>query len=186
MAAATHAPDIPHPPSPDSDNSDSFGSFSTDTDDKEISGPLSDTAMNTLSNIDSLITENNSILARILDRDRANNDRIRALTSEIKAHNDALEERRRTREQSMRRESGERLFRDIKLDRLVNCLYAVKNMTIAQNNDVNEIEKKANEIQQVKELRDVIQQLWLYDQTVLGQRMTKLEFEDDVNGEVGG
>ncbi|KAL8713842.1 MAG: hypothetical protein Q9225_006676, partial [Loekoesia sp. 1 TL-2023] len=77
---------LPQSPTLSSSSSSSLSAFSTAT---------QDTDLHPVHSLHDLVTQNTLLLSRIISHDRAEQQRLRALTAELKAHNDAIDERRR-------------------------------------------------------------------------------------------
>lgn len=72
-------------------------------------------------------------------------------------------------------ETSKRLLQDAKMTRLVSRLIAAKDQAVEK--DEGEREQRAREMQQIRELRDVIAGFKEWDRTVLEGRMRELELE---------
>ncbi|KAL9012265.1 MAG: hypothetical protein Q9173_002957, partial [Seirophora scorigena] len=104
---------------------------------------------------------------------------IQSLTTSLKAHNDAIEARRRTSSSCLaqsRQQPHERLIKDPKLNELTCRLLAAKNMAVGT--DEGKWNQRAREMEQISELRDLVAEFWVWDRTVLQGRMRELAERD--------
>lgn len=186
------APDaIPLPPSPTpSSGSNILSSSFTSTggtEDTEVSQapPLPIATLPPI--LYTLATQNGALLSQLQSHHHSELSHIRSLTAEIKVHNDAIDARRQTSalltQQREEYKTAERLFKDTKLNELTCRLLGAKNMSVGK--DAGTWDRRARELEQLNELRDVIAELWIWDRTLLQGRMRELG-EQDMSVEDGG
>ncbi|KAL8974136.1 MAG: hypothetical protein Q9197_001620 [Variospora fuerteventurae] len=192
--ATTFSPITPNeialPASPTLSSSSSFPLPSPATEETEFSEP----APLPIASLDSLICQNNVLLSHVTSRHRSELAQIQSLTTSLKAHNDAIDARRRTcsrltqsRQQFrtwQQQQQQERLFKDQKLNELTCRLLAAKNAAVGK--DEGKWDRRAREMEQISELRDLVAEFWVWDRTVLQRRMRELAERDmSVEEEVG-
>ncbi|KAI4127044.1 MAG: hypothetical protein LQ338_003413 [Usnochroma carphineum] len=176
---------IPHSPTTSSLSDQPSSSFTDDTEDTKLSQP----APLPILNLQTLIYQNSLLLSRLASSASSEITHIRSLTAELKAHNDAIAARRRTSAQLtlQRKEykTAGRLFNDAKLNELVCRLLLAKNiMAVVGQEDEGDRERRGREMDQVRELRDVVRELQVWDRTVLGARMRELGGEGRSAGDM--
>ncbi|KAL9020482.1 MAG: hypothetical protein Q9185_002255 [Variospora sp. 1 TL-2023] len=181
--------EIPLPASPTLSSSSSSPLPSPATEETEFSEP----APLPIASLDSLICQNNVLLSHVTSRHRSELAQIQSLTTSLKAHNDAIDARRRTcsrltqiRQQfrAGQQQQQERLFKDAKLNELTCRLLAAKNAAVGK--DEGKWDRRAREMEQISELRDLVAEFWVWDRTVLQRRMRELAERDmSVEEEVG-
>ncbi|KAI4267394.1 MAG: hypothetical protein L6R35_006853 [Caloplaca aegaea] len=178
--------EIPLPASPILSSSSSFPLPSPATEDTEFSEP----APLPIASLGSLIIQNNILLSHVTSRHRSELAQIQSLTTSLKAHNDAIDARRRTcsrlaqsrqqfragQQQQQQQQQQERLLKDPKLNELTCRLLAAKNAAVGK--DEGKWDRRAREMEQVSELRDLVAEFWVWDRTVLQRRMRELAARD--------
>ncbi|KAL8650915.1 MAG: hypothetical protein Q9210_003542 [Variospora velana] len=179
--------EIPLPASPTLSSSSSLPPPSPATEETEFSEP----APLPIASLHSLISQNKILLSRVTSRHRSELAQIQSLTTSLKAHNDAIDARHRTssrltqsRQQLCAGQQQERLFKDPKLNELTCRLLAAKNTAVGK--DEGKWDRRAREMEQISELRDLVAEFWVWDRTVLQRRMRELAERDmSVEEEVG-
>ncbi|KAI4121198.1 MAG: hypothetical protein LQ341_007438 [Variospora aurantia] len=185
--------EIPLPSSPALSSSSSFPLPSPAAKETEFSEP----APLPIASLDSIICQNNILLSRVTSRHHSELAQIQSLTTSLKAHNDAIDARRRTcsrltqsrqqfraGQQQQQQQQQERLFKDPKLNELTCRLLAAKNAAVGK--DEGKWDRRAREMEQISELRDLVAEFWVWDRTVLQRRMRELAERDmSVEEEVG-
>ncbi|KAI4117984.1 MAG: hypothetical protein LQ345_001875 [Seirophora villosa] len=167
--------EIPLPSSPTPSSNSSLLSSSPGTEETE----LSECAPLPIVTVESLIAQNNILLSSVTSRHHSELAQIQSLTTSLKAHNDAIAARRRTFSSCLaqsRQQPRERLLKDPKLNELTCRLLAAKNMAVGA--DEGKWDRRAREMEQISELRDLVAEFWVWDRTVLQRRMRELAEQD--------